>query len=144
MKLSEIKKQNPFAVPDGYFDEFLSRLQDKLGEQKDAKKRSLYYSLKPYIYSVASVAAIVLAILVFYKISGNKHSETALLNSEIALAFEDDIYDLDEMYIIENYTERQEAEEMVYDYGSDPTYKDEIIRYLLDEDIEIESIADEL
>jgi hypothetical protein len=144
MKLSEIKKQNPFAVPDGYFDEFLSRLQDKLGEQKDAKKRSLYYSLKPYIYSVASVAAIVLAILVFYKISGNKQSETALLNSEIALAFEDDIYDLDEMYIIENYTERQEAEEMVYDYGSDPTYKDEIIRYLLDEDIEIESIADEL
>ncbi len=144
MKLSEIKKQNPFTVPDGYFNDFSSRLQDKLGKQKDSKKRSLYYSLKPYIYSVASAAAILIAALVYYNISENKHSETVLLSSEIALAFEDNIYDLEETYLIENYTVQQEAEEMIYDYESDPTYKDEIIQYLLDEDVEIESIVNEL
>ncbi len=143
-KHTEDKKENPFLVPDGYFENFSARLQDKLSEHKPSEERSHDVRLKPYIYSTISIAAIFMLVLVFFRITDNNRGDTGLTNSEIAVVLEADVYDLEESYLIDNYAAYRETEELIHSNEADPRYKDEIIQYLLDEDVEMESIVNEL
>jgi hypothetical protein len=60
-ELSKIKKENPFRVPDNYFEDFSARLQMKLDAEKigvsDNKNRFIQY-LKPAIGLAAGFALI--------------------------------------------------------------------------------------
>ena len=143
-KLSEKKNENPFLVPDGYFESFSSRFQDRLAEERKKEERSLYLVLKPYIYTVSSVAAILILTFIFYKTFVDKGNTTVLSNSEIASIFEEDVYDLEGTYLSDNYSDEIEADDLMFLDEDDPSYEDEIIQYLLDENVEIESIVNEL
>ena len=143
MKLPEHSKKNPFVVPDGYFSDFSSRLQEKISKQKEsAQKASI--SLRPYFYSVASIAAVLVFIFIFFNKLHDRNRESMLLATEIAEIFEEDIYDLEDNTLIENYTANLEDDDIIYYEEIDPNYKNEIIQYLLDEDIELETIVNEL
>jgi len=60
-ELSKIKKENPFRVPDNYFEDFSARLQTKLEEEKKGvsknQNRFIRY-LKPAIGLAAGFALI--------------------------------------------------------------------------------------
>ena len=79
-KLSEIKKENPFGVPDNYFDDFSARLQTKIHAEKEVlpeKKDKIIRLLKPALGLVASFALIFL--LVYWPLNefmDNRMTET--------------------------------------------------------------------
>lgn len=60
-ELSKLKNENPFRVPEGYFDDFAARLQSKIeAEQVDipSKKSTIIRYLKPAIGLAAGFALI--------------------------------------------------------------------------------------
>ncbi|MCG6186435.1 hypothetical protein [Maribellus maritimus] len=64
-ELSKIKKENPFRVPENYFDDFSARLQMKIEAEKKVvpgPKRRIIQLLKPAISLAASFALIFLLV----------------------------------------------------------------------------------
>jgi hypothetical protein len=60
-ELSKIRKENPFRVPENYFDDFSARLQAKLDAEQNAvpvKKNNIIRYLKPAIGLAAGFALI--------------------------------------------------------------------------------------
>jgi len=60
-ELSKIKKENPFRVPENYFDNFSARLQAKLDAEQNAvpvKKNNIIRYLKPAIGLAAGFALV--------------------------------------------------------------------------------------
>jgi hypothetical protein len=60
-ELSKIKKENPFRVPENYFDDFSARLQAKLDVEQNAvpvKKNNIIRYLKPAIGLAAGFALV--------------------------------------------------------------------------------------
>ena len=91
-ELSKIKKENPFKVPEHYFDDFAARMQIKLMAEKEPDKgkqvRFMDY-IKPVIGIAASFALIMLLVYVPLKTfiphatnttAGTDFSDTELLN----------------------------------------------------------------
>lgn len=67
-------QQNPFAVPDGYFDEFADRIKGYTGcaepipadgNATESGKISLFVRVKPYLYLAATFAGLFFGIQVF-------------------------------------------------------------------------------
>ncbi|QGY45436.1 hypothetical protein GM418_17680 [Maribellus comscasis] len=85
-ELSKIKKENPFRVPENYFDDFSARLQMKIEAEKKvvpAPKKSIIQLLKPAISLAASFALIFL--LVYWPLKSflpNKLAESNTIEIE--------------------------------------------------------------
>lgn len=90
--LDEIKKENPFFVPDGYFDQLESEVMSKVRmEQKKIHRRRIY----TISVAVAAVAALLIAINVWIFVPENNGQNTELAeegtpNSSILLASSND------------------------------------------------------
>lgn len=86
--LSEIKKENPFLVPDGYFDQLESEVMLKVrAEQKRVHRRRIY----TISIAAAAVVALLVAINVWIFLPENNSQNTELAeegsnNSNILLA----------------------------------------------------------
>jgi hypothetical protein len=93
---------------------------------------------------VSSVAAILILTFIFYKTIVDKGKTAIPSNSEIAAMFEEDVYDLEGTYLSDNYSDELEADDSMFGIEDDLSYEDEIIQYLLDENVEIETIVNEL
>ena len=73
--LDEIKKENPFLVPDGYFDQLESEVMSKVRmEQKKIHRRRIY----TISVAVAAVAALLIAINVWIFVPENNGQNTEL------------------------------------------------------------------
>lgn len=72
---SRIKKENPFLVPDNYFQQFASNLMENLPERKS---KSVIVQLRPLLYAAACVIAIFFVGLTFHFSQQNKE-EKALM-----------------------------------------------------------------
>ena len=60
-----IKKGQPFRVPENYFNTFADRLMVRIEENEQRnKKRTLYISLKPVLMMAASIAVVMLLLYV--------------------------------------------------------------------------------
>jgi len=59
------KKNQPFKVPEGYFETFADRLMARIEEEEQPdKKRSLFFYLKPVLMMAASFAFVMLLVYV--------------------------------------------------------------------------------
>ena len=86
--LDEIKKENPFLVPDGYFDQLESEVMLKVRMEKKKIHRRRIYTIS---VAVAAVAALLIAINVWIFAPENNGQNTELAeegsnNSSILLA----------------------------------------------------------
>lgn len=84
-ELSKIKKENPFAVPDNYFDNFSARLQTKIAAEKATVPKPttrIIQFLKPVISLAASFAIIFLLVYWPLKTFGPKEMANAEINSD--------------------------------------------------------------
>lgn len=99
-KLSDIKKENPFKVPDEYFDGFSARLHKKLEAEKvtlpQAGNRIIRF-LKPVLAVAASIAVIFL--LVNWPLKTFLPFQTAETNNNI------EIIDNDYLSLLESMDE---------------------------------------
>ena len=63
--LGNLKKDNPFRVPEGYFETFADRLKVRIEEDEQSdKKKSLFFYLKPVLMMAASFAFVMLLVYV--------------------------------------------------------------------------------
>jgi len=108
-------KERPFGVPDGYFDSFADRLQERIREEQSSKVpvRRMVAGTK---FRIAMAAAVVGLALISYSIfkftsvgngSNGSFSEMALL--EQLQVFDDDRYLYDLIDEVEEEMDEEEA-----------------------------------
>lgn len=71
-----IAKQNPFKVPEGYFDTFAEHVMELLPEQQPKAKRMV---LRPWIYAAACLLVAVFSIVVYFSKMDADTSEVSTL-----------------------------------------------------------------
>jgi hypothetical protein len=135
-RLQEVNKENSFSVPKGYFDDFQKRMQERIHAEQGLKKPEQVSRVIPRIAWITAVAAIfVIGFFVARNIIGTDTSQS-LSQEDIAYALEQEILELDEVVLMSN------IHEMDMEQGNG--YTDEVILYLIDEDIELDKIVNEL
>ena len=137
-KLKNTKKENPFSVPQGYFNDFQQHIQERVKAEKEDSVKVPVQSRVPRLVWISSVAAVfIIGFFILRNIEGTG-AKRPLSQEEIAYAFEQEILDLDELELLNNLDVMNQNPE------SESGYSEEIILYLLDEDIEIDKIVNEL
>jgi hypothetical protein len=99
IKLSEISKELPFKVPENYFQDFYSNLENKIKEEEKvniklvepAKKSKIYYF--KYAFNIAVAASLILAFLLFTPSTTDKNTQ---IGQNISVIIDED-YILGEM-----------------------------------------------
>ncbi|MDE5418130.1 hypothetical protein L3049_08920 [Labilibaculum sp. DW002] len=120
-----MKKDQPFKVPEDYFENLSDRIQEKIELEENPKKRMLQV-LKPYVWMAASIIGIVIIAKVVltnsvdpnYKIQQYSQSEISIDTQSVIVNTDDLNWFSDE-------------EELT---------SEEIIEYLSDYDIETETL----
>ena len=132
-KLSRIKKDHPFEVPDHYFEDFRAGLQEKIkSHRKDNFTRGVAVTLKPYLVAAVIVVVALVAGKVIVQRAGSGNSD-ARFQQEISQVIEQELYSISEEIILEAM-EVGVAEESI----PVPAGSDEMIDYLLNADVEEE------
>lgn len=137
-KLSKQKKENPYRVPDNYFDDFSARLQTRLESEKHPipEKGKVIRLLKPMLGLAASFALIFM--LVYWPLD-------KFLSDNVAENITEEINTVDDHYLSmmesideESFYDLLEQQEITEEYSDD-----ELISYLSasvsDYDIYLES-----
>ncbi len=138
-KTEETTGKNPFKIPENYFEEVNRKIiSATMGYDHKVKKISLYRRVRPYVAVAASVAVLVLLSFVALKLfqpvkTTNQVSE--FVYTESTESYFDDI-DISTI-------EKDAASIDIYDEVPDVSNQ-EIIDYLLLDNVEISDIYDQL
>ncbi|MBN2213824.1 MAG: hypothetical protein JW723_06225 [Bacteroidales bacterium] len=134
-ELSKIGKEKPFKVPEDYFENFSVRLSDRIHEKRSPEFTGrLIPVLKPFL-AIAAVAVIVLIAVRIFVNQPGKEDMGNLKGDDLAFSISDNIYYYSEEAIIDAVyppVESSVSEEHLTD--------EEIIEYLINEDISINDI----
>jgi hypothetical protein len=138
MKLNdEIKKKNPFRVPDGYFESLTERTMSAIKEvfeEEEKPVRRLH--LRPYLALAAAVLGFAVITTVMVKlVSGDRGTKVKASDSEI---FADLAVEEIDTYMIESEWSKTEAADITSEKEDIST--DAIIDYLMMEGIDINDI----
>ena len=127
-----LKEDNPFKAPDGYFESFASKVQDKIHAQKKSLFEQIITALKP---QVALATVFVTAMLVIFVAKKLFIPSNDFNTDEFADQYAWMLEDLSEEDILSlNFNETEVDEE---------EYEEEILNYLLNEGIETDQILNE-
>lgn len=134
IKLEEINKENPFKVPDNYFENFSIRMTDKISEKRQAKTPS-YAWIRPK-YAVAFVFAGI-ALIITISIFVFNPKSTPLSSQEMVEAYKySAIQELSDEQIAQIIAEKQVHQDTTSAYQKD------VIDYLSKENIDINTIIE--
>lgn len=157
-EMMRLKKDNPFVVPDGYFDnlpETIIEYKIKISNKQNINA-SLIRRLRPVYYLAAAIVILVTTALFLIK-SRSESAEASLAE----LSWEDVVYDNYYVYSdlsVYNIIDRLIAYDMDFDYGSvtksielldaikypesdSDNGLEAVINYLVDEDVDIEQFV---
>ena len=129
--LSDIKKDNPFSVPKSYFDGVEENVRNRINKEVPVKTIHRHRLIRS-AWMIGS-AAVLIGFGIFLLQELFHSSPVEISNDEIAYILEQDIYDLDEFSLENTVVMAEQSDE------SADNYEDEVIQYLLDEDVELES-----
>ncbi len=104
---NRLGKNNPFTVPEGYFDQFTSHLMDKLPERelkKSPVRPTQFRRMKPWLYAAACICVAAFCAAVFF----NQKSSTIVNTQQIANVSQDN-----STYYSDNYIEEEADYAMV-------------------------------
>ncbi|NBC82772.1 MAG: hypothetical protein GVY19_05265 [Bacteroidetes bacterium] len=137
-KFKGLKKSTPFKVPEGYFDEFASRVQERIHDkQQPGLWEKIVQFLKPQLALTTVFATAALIIFVAIKVFID--DDPVAGNNQLSDIYEIYMYDLSEEQIMEMIYATEESTEI-----NEATYEEEIIDYLLNEGFEITELYEEL
>jgi len=144
-KLTNIKKENPFKTPDGYFDNFSSRVSEKIhGEETPGFYKKYVLTLKPYLAAAAIFVGVIITGKILYNMFYHETGTRDLESSEIAELINENAYYLSEESIIDIIYTNDIIEEDKKPDNDNDKLTNEVIDYLIDEDIDIIDIIDAL
>jgi hypothetical protein len=138
-KFENIPGNNPFKVPDNYFEEVSRKIvYATSGSDNEIRKTGLFTRFRPYLLIAASVTGFILISYTALRLLSPSRSEKILTEmlahqSEASLLNEIDIFSLEESAASITFTEEIS--------GADAS---EIIDYLISENIEISEIYEKL
>ena len=129
--------KNPFSVPDGYFDSFPMKMQDKIiiSQQKSKPFFQVFFELKSELKYAYVFAFILLFVVGYWFIFNNVKDNVISLNpQEIVFALDEEMYNIDEYYYIEALVEMEsnnmDVESNDYDVSLDDISIDDLIEEL--------------
>jgi len=132
--LDQIKKESPFSVPKSYFEVLPQVIIDKKLNNKSIE--NIFDKLS---YRILAPTFAVLAIIAIVYLIPNENSEIELTGDQISeIILNESLHEFDEDLIYSVYSETQ-IEEPV---AEEPN--EEIIDYLINNNIDINSIIEEL
>lgn len=107
--LTKINRRTGMTVPDGYFDDFVKRMQTQLPELPAATTSrkpagGLWYTIRPYVYMAAMFAGIWCMLHIFNIMGSNDIDLSIESHPVVAEALTNDTFV--EEYILPDYTER--------------------------------------
>lgn len=125
-----IGKDNPFRVPEGYFENLTEQIMDKLPETdntKEEKEISLWEKIKPWVYMTAMFCGMMFGLKVMM---GDKSMESQNATEGISIASNDNAVQEDDSGILpDEYIDPIVDQVMMDDYT--------LYMYLTDADMEI-------
>lgn len=143
-KIEDLKKSNPFQVPENYFDSLGNKITDRVETQAADKKVFFFDSvrLKPILSFAGGFMSlaflIYLSVSIFQTYSGQSGKT---LNHEIGNFNEFSIVsELDQTLLLEEFS----AQNNVAGDSLHSENRETIIEYLVKQDIDISTIIDEL
>lgn len=82
-----IKKQNPFSVPDGYFDDLPNIIRNSINENKTVSLWNNLHSLirKPQYSIAASLAILLISVSGYFFLFNNSNVDTDIMNRYVEL-----------------------------------------------------------
>lgn len=134
-----ISQKNPFKVPDNYFEEVNRKIVSAASDNKqDAARVNLFIRFKPYLAIAASIAAFI--IIGFFAVNILTVPDVRYDISDVVLEASPDIYmnDIDMFSLEENVASSENYNE------ESGVSSEEIIDYLMLENIEISDIYEQL
>jgi len=126
-KLSKIPRGTPFKVPEGYFETFSDRLGEAIHKKDPVPERRIHY-LKPYL--AAAILIIVALVSGSYIFRNNLGRSGDRFHAEVSRVVEQELYSISEETILEA------METDVAPETEPSTETDEMINYLLDENVD--------
>ncbi len=140
--LDDLKKQNPFQVPEHYFDSLGTRISDRI--EATAPKAKVFsfahLKLKPIFAYSGGFVGLALVIYFGFSIFSNPDSIKNPRNEEFAGLTEYALVsEIDEAVLIEEFSNTNTQPDSIKSENND-----HIIDYLVKEDIEISTIIEEL
>jgi len=132
-KKGEISKDNPFRVPDNYFDEVKTDIYAKTREAgKKESKKGIFTVLKPAMMMAAAMLTFVIISYSILRLLFPEYNRTEEQN------FSELVYHFDEAELIDELSENNNYEEAL------PAEQSEIINYLMDSDIDYNTLIEYL
>ncbi len=82
-----IKKQNPFSVPDGYFDDLPNIILNRINEKKTVSLWNNLHSLvrKPHYSIAASLVILLISVAGYFFLFNKSNAETNIMNPYVEL-----------------------------------------------------------
>jgi hypothetical protein len=133
------KSEQPFFVPENYFEEFPERLKKRLNKEKQRKEKRIFTILKPYVAAAAIITGLFFTWNIIIELSIENHSVTddVIMVEKI----DAELYYIDEDIIWEVYNNPEEMESSTSLANIDT---DLLVDYLCNEDIDYDTITEEL
>jgi hypothetical protein len=139
-KLSGIKKDNPFGVPDGYFENFGDNLRNKISsQQKTPARDTVFLTWKPYLAAAAVLLIIALAAGRYFLGESQYRKAEKRFHAEVSQVVEQELYSISEETILEVYQSDLNNEREAAGFSSD-----EAIDYLMNETLDEEELLNTL
>lgn len=146
-KLDELPKDNPFVVPEYYFDKLQGQIADKIAATANpAKPAYLFGFLQPKLVPViafASIALLVGSIFIFRPFNQSNN----ITESELASLYQyDAINNASETDLMKELERLTDENTVPADSvkTSNESFSDEVINYLNDDNIDVNTIIDAL
>jgi hypothetical protein len=140
----EYPRDNPFRVPDGYFDRFALRMSERIVEEQQSKKfyfKALYKPIPALVFA-SLVAGLGIFSIQFFNRSSESLSEEEISNYVYQEGIDE--FELDEIIEYSILVNLDSSETESKSNKKKETEVDEIQKFLLDEDIELNDIINEL
>ncbi len=135
--MSAEKNTNPFRVPENYFDEVNRKILAAVAEAPKTRHLSLFQKLRPVLAAAAAITILLTIGYLTVKLTDKKEEITGV--SELLTVDPELLIDEIDIMTLENNSDIQST----FDDGSGLS-NDEIIDYLLSDDIDIAVIYEKL
>ena len=136
-----VNRENPFRVPDGYFDRFPNKIAERIAEENQSKVIRFAVLLKPAPLLAIAATLITIAV-VSYKIF-NKPTDAFDQDEISTYVYQEGIIDELSDEEILDYSDYAAADSTFQKSTSD-SVTNTIQNYLLDEDVDINDIINEM
>lgn len=90
MYLNErMSKQNPFRVPEGYFDDFATQVMAKLPERESQPVAAKRVSFRPWMAIAASLVVAIFSVAVYFTHVGGQQEQPQQASATVSDAYMD-------------------------------------------------------